>query len=134
MINNLIFVFMFFFFLIIIIAIQFYHVYTASFGQGMLGSLVELRKTEAQVLNTLYHILVTFILFSVFVGLITSKFTTHYNRMVAEASLIRSSVVLQLENNLNKQDKLKLVRYYKRNCNPLVSSVFSSVRQSSEKY
>jgi len=98
----------------------FYHVYTSSFGQGMLGYFVEVKKTEAQTLITLYHIFVSFIIFSVFVALITSKFTTHYSRMVAEASLLRASIVLQLEKNLKKEDKAKLTRYYKQYCNPLV--------------
>ena len=105
---------------------QFYHVYTSSFGQGLLDNFVVIRRTEGQVLVTLYHIFVTFIIFSVFIALITSKFMTHYNRMVAEASLLRASIVLQLEKNLNKVDKQKLTRYYKQFCNPLVS-LFSAL-------
>ena len=120
-----------FIFMIIIMKLisypQFYHVYTSSFGQGLLENFVVIKKTEGQVLTTLYHIFVTFIIFSVFIALITSKFMAHYNRMVAEASLLRASIVLQLEKNLSKVDKLKLTRYYKQFCNPLVSLLWSCI-------
>ena len=85
-----------------------------------MNDFVVVKKSEGQILVTLYHMFVTFIILSVFVALITSKFMTNYSRMVAEASLLRASVVLQLEKNLSKADKLKLMRYYKKLCNPLV--------------
>lgn len=94
--------------------------FSSSFGQGLMELFVFVDKVNAQVLSTLYHILVTFILLSIFVALVTSKFTTQHTRCVAEASLLQASIVLQLEKKLSKTEKSKLSKYYKKYCNPLV--------------
>ena len=100
-------------------------------GQENIYAFIELEPVAAQILLSLFHVLGTFILFAIFVALITSKFTTHYSMCVAEASLLQASVVLQLEKNLSKKQKSKLATYYKRNCCPLVSHSFFSYFGSS---
>ena len=91
-------------------------------GQEHIYEYLKAGKITGQILISLFHVLITFILFAVFVALITSKFTTYYSKCVAEASLLQASVVLQLEKRLSKKDKAKLSSYYKRFCNPMVST------------
>lgn len=97
-----------------------YTVYESSLGQELLYEYALIEKITGQILIALFHVFGTFILFAVFVALITSKFTTNFRQCVAEASLLQASVVLQLEKNLSKRDKTKLASYYKKSCNPLV--------------
>ena len=92
-------------------------------GQEGIYVYANVERFTGDVLISLFHALVTFILLAIFVALITSKFTTCYSRCVAEASLLQASVVLQLEKNLSKQEKSKLNAYYKRFCNPLVRTI-----------
>jgi len=98
----------------------FFHVYESSFGQEDLFFYSEVEKETAQTIISLFHVFTTFMTLSLFVALVTSKYTTHYNRCVAEASLLQAAVVLRLEKNLSGKDKQKLNNFYKKNCNPLI--------------
>ena len=103
----------------------FYSIYESSFGQESVYAYVKVENTTAQILISIYHIFSTFIALSIFVAFVTSKFTTNYNRCVAEASLLQASVVLQLEKGLSKRERANLAKYYAKFCSPLIVNLKS---------
>ena len=104
----------------------FYSIYESSFGQESVYTYVQVEKTSAQILISLYHIFSTFIALSIFVAFVTSKFTTNYKRCVAEASLLQASIVLQLEKGLSKRERANLAKYYAKFCSPLIVNLKST--------
>ena len=61
----------------------FYLIFEASFGQETFYAFEKVDQVAAQVLISVYHILATFITFSIFIAFVTSQFTTNYRRCVA---------------------------------------------------
>ena len=101
----------------------FYTLYESSFGQWeTISAFTRIDRTLAQPLISLYHIFATFIILSIFVAFITSKFTTHFHRCVAEASIMQAEIVLAAEKCLGKVDKSEIAKYYAKYCSTLVSA------------
>jgi hypothetical protein len=97
----------------------FFAVYESSFAQDYIYQIESVDSVTKQILVTLFHVLITFITFSLFIALCTSKFTVNYKKYVAEASLLQASTVLQLEKRLSNRDKLKIETFYVSYCNPM---------------
>lgn len=98
----------------------FYYVYTTSFEQEEMLRLEIIDKTGATILISIFHCFTTLLALSIIIAFITGRFAHNIKACIAEASLLRSSVVLQLERKLSKKDKLKLWRYYASSCSPLL--------------
>ena len=98
----------------------FFVVWESSFEEKFIYQLETDDSVTKQILVSLFHVFSTFILFSLFIALCISQFTSNYKRCVAKASLLQASIVLQLEKGMNKRDKLKIEKFYNRHCNPMI--------------
>lgn len=98
----------------------FFYVYGLSFGQEGLYDVQPEGSIPFQVAMSLFHILSTFIALSIVIGFVTATFRNTLSRCTAEASLLQAYVVLQLEQNMSKEEKSQMLAYYNTKCNPLV--------------
>lgn len=98
----------------------FYHVYTSSMEQEELRTLEAIDMLATDIFLILFHVFTTYLALSIIIAFITAKFSTNVKRCIAEASLLQSTVVLQLERKLSRKDQAKLTQYYVNHCSPLL--------------
>ena len=91
--------------------------------------LVAVDRLMAQVLVGSYLALAGIVCFNLYIALLSNTFTDAYGQAQATALMQQATVIISVEKNLTKKQKIKFGHHMQNECSPLVSDlIFSSIQ------
>ena len=85
--------------------------------------LVAVDRLMAQVLVGSYLALSGVVCFNLYIALLSKTFTDAYGQAQATALMQQATVIISVEKNLPKKQKIKFGHYMQNECSPLVSEL-----------